>query len=274
LAAVSAMVYGSADYCGGVATRKAPAVVVTVLSQMVVFPVLLGAAFVVGGTPGPRDAGWGALAGAAGLAGLVLLYRGLSSGAMAVVAPITAVTAALVPLAVGLVLEQRPGVVALTGISFAVVAIGLVSLTPGRVRGQVTPGLLTSATVAGVMFGLFFIGLDRTGPDAGMWPLVWARLTAVGLGLVLAMRLRVGLTPDRAVWPWIIGAGVLDVSANVSYLLAAQLGTLSIVAPIAGLYPVSTVLLALTVDRERLRPLQVVGLGLAATALVLVSGTG
>jgi drug/metabolite transporter (DMT)-like permease len=107
-----------------------------------------------------------------------------------------------------------------------------------------------------------------------MWPLVWARLTAVALGLAVLMRLRIGLTPDRFVWPWIVGAGVLDVSANVCYLLAAQSGALSIVAPVAGLYPVSTVLLALIVDRERLGPLQVVGLGLAATALVLTSSTG
>jgi len=268
------MVYGSADYCGGVASRKSPAVVVSVQSQMVVVPVLVLAALLAGGTSTPGDAGWGALAGAAGLAGLVLFYRDLSSGAMAVIAPITAVIAALVPLAAGLALERWPGTVALIGVSFAVVAIGLVSLAPGHSRDQRTRKLPGSAIVAGALFGLFFIALDRTSPEAGMWPLVWARLTAVALGLAVLMRLRIGLTPDRFVWPWIVGAGVLDVSANVCYLLAAQSGALSIVAPVAGLYPVSTVLLALIVDRERLRPLQVVGLGLAATALVLTSSTG
>lgn len=274
LAAVSALVYGSADYCGGVATRRTHALAVTVLSQMAVLPLIVVVTVLVGGTSTLAGAGWGALAGIAGFTGLVLLYHGLSGGAMAVVAPTTAVTAALVPLVVGLALEQWPGTLAFSGVSLAVVAIGLVSLAPGNHREQAMPRLLALAIVAGVLFGLFFIALDRAGTDAGMWPLVWARLAAVGLGLAVAVRLRVGLSPGRTAWPWILGAGLLDVSANVCYLLAAQLGALSIVAPIAGLYPVSTVLLALSVDRERLRPLQVVGLGLAATALVLVSGTG
>lgn len=272
MAAASALVYGSADYCGGVATRRTHAVAVTVLSQLVALPLLILVAVLVGGSPTLGDVGWGALAGAAGLGGLILLYRGLATGAMAVVAPTTAVTAALVPLIAGLVLEQWPGRLALTGVGCAVVAIGLVSLVPDNNRGRLTPGLVGSAVVAGVAFGLFFIALDRTGAEAGMWPLVSARSSAVALGLLVAARLRVGLA-GRTAWPWIVGASVLDLSANISYLLAAQLGALSIVAPIAGLYPVSTVLLALGLDRERLRPLQMLGLGLAATALVLVSGT-
>lgn len=272
-AAVSAAVYGSADYCGGVATRKAHAVTVTVLSQLISVPLIVAAAFLVAGAPGLVDLAWGTLAGAAGLAGLVLLYRGLSSGAMAVVAPTTAVTAALVPLIVGLALERWPHALALAGVACAVLAIAFVSLAPNGERGVVTPGLLASAIVAGVAFGVFFIALDRAGAGAGMWPLVSARLTSVALGVVVAASMSVALRPSRATWRWIVAAGVLDVTANGLYLLAAQQGALSIVAPIASLYPVSTVLLALTIDRERMRPVQIVGLGLAAAALVLVSGS-
>lgn len=274
LAAACAAVYGSADYCGGVSTRRANPLAVTVLSQLVSVPLVVVAAVLVAGSPTLIDAGWGALAGVAGLVGLVLLYKGLSSGAMAVVAPTTAVTAALVPLLVGLALERWPRPLALTGVVCAVVAIGFVSLAPNGERGVVTWRLLASAIAAGAAFGTFFIALDRAGADAGMWPLVAARITSVTLGLAIAATVRVSLRPAGPVMRWIVAAGVLDVIANGFYLLAAQVGSLAIVAPIASLYPVSTVLLALSVDRERLRPVQLLGLGLAATALVLVTGSG
>jgi drug/metabolite transporter (DMT)-like permease len=274
LAAACAAVYGSADFCGGSATRRANPLAVTVLSQLVTVPLVLVAAVVVAASPTLADAGWGALAGFCGLVGLVMLYKGLSTGAMAVVAPTTAVTAALVPLLVGLVLEKWPRPLALIGVCCAVVAIGFVSLAPNGERSVVTPRLLASAIAAGVAFGVFFIALDRAGSDAGMWPLVAARLTSVTVGLAIAATLRVSVRPPRLAVRWIVAAGVLDVLANVFYLLAAQQGSLAIVAPIASLYPVSTVLLALAVDRERLRPVQLLGLGLAATALVLVTGSG
>ncbi|MGH3736456.1 MAG: EamA family transporter [Micromonosporaceae bacterium] len=272
LAAASAAVYGSADYCGGVAARRVNPLAVTALSQAISLPLILGAALLVGGVPGVAGLGWGALAGVAGLIGLVLLYRGLSTGAMAVVAPTTAVTAALVPLLVGLALERWPSALTLTGVVCAVVAIGFVSMAPNGDRSPVTPALLGSAILAGVAFGVFFIALDRAGESAGMWPLVAARVTSVLLGAGLAVATGVSLRAPGS-WRWVVGAGVLDVSANALYLLAAQQGALAVVAPVASLYPVSTVLLALTVDRERVRPVQVAGLGLAALALLLVSGS-
>ncbi|MGH3730953.1 MAG: EamA family transporter [Micromonosporaceae bacterium] len=273
LAAASAAVYGSADFCGGSATRKAHPVTVTVLSQLLSVPLVLIAALWLGGVPATGDLVWGAVAGIAGLVGLVLLYQGLSSGAMAVVAPTTAVTAALVPLLAGLVLEAWPRPLALAGVVCAIVAIALVSLAPNGDRGTVTARLLGSAVLAGVAFGVFFIALDQAAGDAGMWPLVAARIISVALGAGFAVGTGVALTAAPVTLRWIVAAGVLDVSANMLYVLAAQQGALSIVAPIASLYPASTVLLALTLDRERVRPIQVVGLGLAATALVLVSGS-
>ncbi|MGH3713339.1 MAG: EamA family transporter [Micromonosporaceae bacterium] len=273
LAALSAAVYGSADYCGGTATRKTNPIVVTVLSQLVSVPVIVVIALLVAGTPTLTDLGWGVLAGVAGLAGLVLLYKGLSSGAMAVVAPTTAVTAALVPLLAGLYLERWPQPWALAGVGCAVVAIGFVSLAPNGEQSVVTPRLLASAIVAGIAFGVFFIALDRAGSQAGMWPLVASRATSVGLGMLVLTVIRASWKPAAGGWRWIVAAGVLDVAANAFYLLAAQQGALSIVAPVASLYPASTVLLALTLDRERIRPIQLLGLGLAVTALVLVSGS-
>jgi drug/metabolite transporter (DMT)-like permease len=270
LAATSAAVWGTGDYCGGRASRRADALAVTVLSQLVGLPVLALCLVFVGGTPSARGLGWGALAGVAGFVGIVLLYRGLAQGAMALFAPVTAVTAAVVPLIVGLVLDRVPSPLALAGAVCAVAAIGLVSLSGGRTR--INPRLVALALAAGVMFGLFFTLLGRAGGvAAGLWPVVGVRAGSVGAGLLVAARLRTSLRVTGPALRWTLVAGPLDILANVLYALAAARGALSVVAPISALYPVSTVLLALTVERERLRPVQFAGLGLAATALVLAA---
>lgn len=274
LAALSALIWGAGDFCGGKATQRARALPVTVVSQLAGLPVVaLGLLLIPATSPQPRDVGWGALAGMAGFAGLLLLYRGLAAGAMAIFAPVTAVTAAVVPLGVGLVLYDPPGTLALVGVCCAIGGIGLMSVqvaAPGR-HAVVTPRLLLLALAAGTTFGAFFTLLGRAGDNAGMWPVLGVRVGSLTLGFLLVARQRVSLRLDRPVLRWTVTAGVFDITANTLYLLAAQRGLLSVVAPIAALYPGSTVLLALLVDRERLRPVQVAGLGLAATALVLVA---
>lgn len=274
LAGASALVWGGADYCGGRASRQAPALAVTVASQVVALPLLVLAVAVLGGELYGSDLLWGAGAGVAGLGGLVLLYRGLSQGAMAIVAPITAVTGALVPLAVGLVTERTPPPVALAGAACAVLAIALVSVGPSdRVGpgGSGTTRMVLLALASGSMFGLFFSLFAQTHETAGVWPLVAARFASVGLGLVALALARVSPLTVRPVSRWVLVAGVGDIAANWLYLLALADGLLSVVAPVAALYPVSTVLLALTIDKERVRPLQIAGLGLAAAALVLTA---
>jgi drug/metabolite transporter (DMT)-like permease len=274
LAAFSALIWGAGDFCGGKATQRARALPVTVVAQLAGLPVVvLGLVLISATSPRPSDLGWGALAGVAGFAGLVLLYRGLAAGAMAIFAPVTAVTAAVVPLGAGLALGESPGTLALIGVCCAIIAIGLMSVqvaASGR-QAVVTPRLILLALAAGTMFGVFFVLLGRAGDNAGMWPVLGVRVGSITLGLLLVARQRVSLRLDRPVVRWTVTAGVFDITANALYLLAAQRGLLSVVAPVAALYPASTVLLALLVDRERLRPVQLAGLGLAATALVLVA---
>src|SRR5262245_1238375 len=132
LAALSALVWGTADFGGGKASQRAPALTVTVLSQLLGLPMLVAALALLPGEIHPADLGWGAAAGLAGLVGLVLLYRGLAGGAMSIVAPVTAVTAAVVPMTVGLVIDRTPEPPALIGATLAVVSIALISLGPGR----------------------------------------------------------------------------------------------------------------------------------------------
>ncbi len=290
-AVATAAVWGTADFCGGKATQRASALAVSVLSKLAGLPVLAVGLVLAGGRPTVQSLGWGALAGLFGMAGVILLYRGLATGAMTVVAPVTAVTSALVPLVFGIVLDGVPRALALVGAGCAVGAIALVSMgaagdTPHKPVG---PRIVALALAAGSGFGLFMSFLSRakgTGVDTGLWPLVAAQLTALVLGALLVRRSlirrrRLDLRSAQQNAPSIrltgpalrfaIAAGALDFSANVLYLFATRTGELSIVAPISSLYPASTVLLALAVDRERVRPMQLAGLGLAATALVLVA---
>jgi len=271
LAALSAVVWGVGDFSGGKATQTARALTVTVVSQLASLPVLAVCVAMMGGT-GPTVAalGRGFLGGLVGLVGILLLYRGLSQGAMSVFAPISAVTTALVPLTVGLAVDRTPSVPALIGAGTAVVAIGLVSRAPGG-AARVTPALMATALACGVCFGLFFVVLGRSGAQVGLWPLVGVRAGSLSLGLLAAARGRVSLVLPRTARRWAVVAGTTDILANALYLLAATRGPLAIVAPIGALYPVSTVLLALGVDRERVAPTQLAGLGLAATALVLAA---
>ena len=271
LAAVSAIAFGMADFSGGKASRHADPIAVTVVSQMISLPLLGVLVLVVPGTPTAGDLAWGLLAGVAGAAGVVLLYRALATGVMAVVAPVTAITAAIVPIVAGLLVADSPGTVALGGAGLAVVAIALVSLGERGGAGRVSGRIIGTALAAGLLFGIFFALLGQADERAGMWPVLALRVSSIAFGLALAARAGVRLRLDRRVLGWAAAAGLLDSAANALYLAAAARGHLSVVAAIASLYPASTVLLALAVDRERLRPVQLAGLGFAAAALVLAS---
>lgn len=271
LAVGSALVWGTSDFCGGKGAQRASALAVTVVSQLASIPVLVVGLLVVPGTPRLSDIGWGLLGGVVGLIGIVLLYRGLAGGAMVIFSPTTAVTAAVVPLGVGLLLDGAIGGVALAGVICGVLAIGLISSSPDGHRERPTIGLIGLALLAGTMFGSFFILIGQASSGAGMWPLVGVRAASLALGLLIVARTRTSLRLPRSSLAWALPAGPLDLAANALFMFAAMEGHLGIVAVLAALYPASTVLLALAVDKERVRLTQVAGLGLAAASLVLVT---
>jgi drug/metabolite transporter (DMT)-like permease len=276
LAAASALVWGAADYAGGRATRGIDALWVTVGSKLVSIPVLVLYLAVLPAPLPEASLAWGTAAGIVGFGGLIVFYRALSAGAMAVVAPVSALTTALLPFGFGLITGDRPDASALVGVVCAIAAIGLVSVVPGDGSSPVTAKLIGMALAAGSGFGLFFILLAQANRvadgDAGLWPIAAAQVGALLVGLaMLAVRRSGPASGGRRLHGWIAVAGVFDMTANALYLVAVRDGLLAIVAPIAALYPVSTVVLALVVDRERVRPLQVAGLGLAVAALVLVT---
>ncbi len=231
---------------------------------------MLVVAFAIGGNPSGADFGYGALAGLAGAAGVAMLYGGLASGAMSLVAPITGVVAVVVPIAVGVGSGERPAALQYVGILAAVVAVAL--LSGGGSRGaRLARGTLLLAVGAGLGFGLFYVGIAKTSMGANLWPLVAARGASVATLLAVSGVTRRAPSFGGAHPLVIVGAGVLDVTANALYLLAVHGGLLSIVAVLVSLYPVSTVLCSMVVLGERLRTTQLAGVGAALVAVVLIT---
>ena len=276
LALSSAVVYGASDFLGGLASRRTSVFGVVALSQVVGLAALLVLLPWLGGPVSGADLGWGAAAGLAGAAGLVVFFRTLAGGVMSVVAPVTAVTAAAVPVLVGLAGGDEIGTWAAVGIVLALVAVVLVSAESGlSALRAARPAALAPALLAGSMFGLFFVLLDRTSADAGLTPLVTARIASVTLVVLIALAGRQSLRVTRSALPLVAVSGIGDMAANALFLLATQAdGQLAITGVFASLYPVSTVVLAQVVLRERLVGAQVTGLLTAATAVVLITLPG
>lgn len=238
--------------------------------------ILLVAVWVVTGDPTTADVAWGAAAGVAGGVGVALFYRALATGVMSVAAPVSAVTGAVVPVIAGLLLGERPGVLALIGVGIAIVAVALLAREkPGRDE-RPTAGRTRAVALAfgaGVGFGGFFVLIDRTSDDAGLWPLVASRSVTFVLAVIAAAVLGRAVLPRRDAFGLSVATGVLDMTANVFFLLANREGLLALVAVITSLYPASTIALAQVFLGERLARHQVLGLVLAAIAIVLIAGT-
>jgi drug/metabolite transporter (DMT)-like permease len=279
LALTAALAYGSADFVGGLAARRRPPALVALGAQVTGLALLLGALpFVGSAAPSAATVGLGMVAGLFGGTGLVLLLRSLARGPMSVVAPTTALAASSVPILAGLVTGERPGPMALVGMVVAFAAVGLITREPGEtatvsgVAAGSRRGVVGGALVAGTVFGMFFVVLHGTGDDAGLWPLVGARLASIPLLAIIVGRqggweLGEGLRPT----PQMLASGFLDMAANIAYLLALRHGMLSVVAAVTGLYPAATVVLAQSKLQERLAAPQLAGLGVAVGAAVLVA---
>ncbi len=279
-----ALGYGSGDYFGGRASRGAPTVGVLFIAQTTA---LLGAvvvALAVSGDVGGRDIAFGAAAGVLNATGLGMLYRGLATGRMGVVAPVTAIVAAIVPITWGLASGERPSSLTLIGVVLAVGAGGVVAREPDVPGEPPTTDARTAlylALGAGTAFGLSFICFAETSDGSGYWPLLIARLTAVAVvgGAVVAVarhRDHRGNGPS-AVLPrnqplrLAIAAGALDLAATVLLLTALREGLVVVVAPMAALAPAFTVIWAWALLKEPITRHQVVGLALALVGLVLIA---
>jgi len=276
LALLSAGFYGAADFTGGIATRRAAAIPVVLLSQACgLVMVALALPLLPRAAPTNTDLWWGAAAGLFGGFGVALLYRALAMGTMSVVAPITAVTAVTLPVVTSIALGERPGWIPVMGIALGIASIVLISrqtahppLSPSAHRSGIRPALL-----AGIGVGIFLLALAQTRREAGLWPLFTDRIASVAFFAIVAVVTRRSVRMPLNLAALAIGGGALDMIANALYLLAVRIGPLSAVVTLSSLYPASTVLLARAVLGERLSVWQTTGVVTALVAVgLIVSG--
>jgi drug/metabolite transporter (DMT)-like permease len=273
LALASALFYGTADFLGGVAARRAPALAATVFAQGIGL-VLVAAAMPLfpSGAPSMDGVLWSVGAGLTGGVGVALLYYGFRVGRMSVVAPVTAVCAIAIPVLVAMGLGERPGTPAVWGIAVAIAAVALFSRHhhPQEIRAR-RDRSVPIALASGIAIGAFLVCLARAGVASGLWPLLIARVASTAALAAAAVLAGVRLHIPRSALAAACACGALDILANGLYLVASREGPLGLVATLASLYPASTVLLARLVLGERLRPVQSLGLACAAAAVVLIT---
>lgn len=270
LGLAAALLYGSSDFGGGVASRRFGSLRVTVIGSAVATVLAWATLGVVGG-PGPtvRALAWGLASGLAGGIGTLVLYRGLARGQMSVVGPVSAVGAAVVPVAAGVALGERPGLVAIAGVLVSLPAIVLVAAS-GPVRGKLRGGLL-DGLAAGLAFGILFVGLAQAGRNAGLWPVASEQTGALLVTLAVAVKSRQPLRIPLRAAGLPVFAGASGMAATLAYYYATHFSMLAIAAVLVSLYPGVTVLLARALLHERFSPAQRAGLGLCALSVAAIA---
>ena len=273
LSLFAAMSYGLGDFNGGVFAKRGGPWAVSLVAQLSATVLVLAVALVDGGDPTRTDLAWALVAGVANGFGTAFLYRGLASGRMGVVAPVSGVGAVLVPVAVGVVTGERPDATVWFGILLALPAIWLVSREPATTAAGSPPSGsgVVDGVLAGLGFGALFAALGQIPEEAGFLPLALNQLVAGGAIILVALALREDWVPRNR---WALGgviSGALGALATGLFQVATQQGYLSVAAVITSLYPAFTVLLAALVLRERVHRGQAVGLALCTASVVLVA---
>jgi drug/metabolite transporter (DMT)-like permease len=269
----AALAYGLSDFLGGVISRRTSVWPVAMLACGGAGLGTLVLALVIDGTPTRADLAWGLLAGVGSGIGTAFLYRGFAKGRMGVVAPVSAVGAALLPAAIAVITGERPNTIVWVGMVAALPGIWLVSreppTDPDAAAGSAA-GLL-DGILAGAGFGVLFAALGQVPEGSGYWPVMAAQVVSLVAVVVAALLLGQDPRPHQAEEWWGLVAGLLATVAVVGFLLARHEGLLSVAAVLTSLYPAFTVLLATLLLGERLHRSQTVGLALCAVSVACVA---
>ncbi|WP_345524090.1 DMT family transporter [Nocardioides conyzicola] len=271
LSLFAAASYGLGDFNGGLFSRRGGAWAVSLVAQLAGTALVLLLVVVDGGSPTGGDLAWAGVAGVGNGFGTAFLYRGLSSGRMGVVAPVSGVGAVLVPVVVGVLTGERPGALVWIGVLLALPAIWLVSREPATDAPPGTGSGILDGVLAGLGFGTLFAALAQIPAEAGFLPLALNQLIAGGAIILVALALHQDWVPRNR---YALGgalSGALGALATGLFQVATHHGYLTVAAVITSLYPAFTVLLAATVLREHVHRTQAVGLALCAGAVVLVA---
>ena len=271
LALSAALVFGLVHFASGLLARRADSFAVALFGQVGGLVLVGGAALVVPApevTPGSLT--WGAISGLGTGIGVAFLYRGLSTGTMSVVVPLSDVGAVALPVLMGVVVfSDRPSVLAWIGMLAAPPALWLVSRTGKSGRSSVTG--TADGLVAGAGFALQFIAISRVGLDAGLWPILAGRLAAIAIIVPIALHHRARLRlPSRLLLP-ACAVGAAGSVAIYLYLAATHQQLFALATVLAALYPAIPVILALLFLRERLVGKQILGLVFSGTAVALIA---
>jgi drug/metabolite transporter (DMT)-like permease len=271
LGVTAAIAWGAGDFGGGLAARRAPILGVALFVQAIGM-VLAVALWAVRAEPlpGPADATWAALAGLLGAFGIAGLYQSLALGRMSIVAPVTGVIGAALPVVAGIALEGPPPTLALAGIGLAIVAVVLVSLTIDR-GPAAGPSGLPYALAAGIGIGGFAVAISRVADGLVFGPLVVVRVVeTVTFVVVISLSRRPWQLP-RPTRGLVVAVAVLDMLGNAAFIAATQNGALAIASVLGSLYPVTTVVLAAAVLRERIGGVHAIGILTAIAAIALIA---
>jgi drug/metabolite transporter (DMT)-like permease len=269
LGLAASLSWGSGDFNGGLATRRANVLSVVIAAYVLGFALLVALALIwTEPFPSALDLIWGTVAGLAGAVGLAAFYQALAVGRMGITAPIVAVLASILPVIFSAFFIGLPSLIQLTGFVLALIAVWFIS-RPEKAVGR--PEGLGLALLAGLGFGGFFILIDQVSPHAIFWPLAAARLSSIIFLLAIALIRRQAVLPKKNTFTFVLLAGTLDVAGNAFFVLAIHSGRLDVAAVLSSLYPAVTVILASIFLKERVTRFQAIGILLALIAIPLIS---
>ncbi len=270
LALISSLLWGTSDFFGGTASKKSPSTTVLLWSSLIALPVMVVIAIASGDLEGDANVlVWGLVAGVSCSIGIVLLYAGLALGPMGVVAPIAS-TSVLVPVVAGFLRGESPGPVRTIGIAVAI--IGVILAGGPHVRLFRTGGHrpIPLAIGASLGIGVSLLAVANGSETSAYSTLLVMRIVYPVLLLAIVLGSRAPKRPDSSSLPMVAIAGVGDVVAVTLYGVATQSGSLPVVAALASMFPVMTLLLARQVHHERLEREQWIGSALALVGVVVV----
>ncbi|HNB37587.1 MAG TPA: DMT family transporter [Anaerolineales bacterium] len=275
LGLASALSWGAGDFTGGLAARKVGAYRSVFYAEVVgILFLFLVIALTGEDMPGTRTMLFSALAGALGTIGLMLLYHSMAVGVMSIAAPVSALLAAALPVAVGIFSEGFPSILTLIGFGFALAAVWMISQSEGGVKDILSHlSDLKLPLLAGIGFGFYFVFMHEATRDGGtlIWPMVFSRTGGLLLITMYLLVTRADWRIDFRALPIISVNGILDLGGNFFFILAGQAGRLDVASVLSSLFPGATVLLAWIILKERLNRNQWMGVVCALIAIVLLT---
>ena len=273
-ALMSAFSFGTADFLGGFSSRKNSATAAVAWAQGAgLITVLIAAPLIGAEAVAKTDLLWGIIGGISGAAGVLVLFHGLSTGIASIVSPVAALSGAAFPVLFGFLTGERPPLLTWTGVALSLPAILLLSWEKGDTNDHVIRSL-RHGLISGALFGGFFIFLSRTSEASGMWPLAAARLTTVPLFILITIIRKTNIKLEPGTRRLTLLSGVLDMAANVFYILAVRTGYLIFAVVLSALYPAPTVIMQKIFLHEKLTRLRIAGLVLSITGAALIGAGG